>query len=1391
MNRPIQSRAVSDHLEIGAAFLVAGMHRSGTSALAKVLALLGAELPHTLMAPGADNPKGFWESAPIAELNDALLAELGSSWDDVLAFLLRRDELKNQTSALDRIAQTLATEFSLTGAIVVKEPRIALLLDAWIAATSRERFLPRILIPIRNPLEVAASLSARNGFSAGRSLLLWLTYFLAAERSSRKTPRVFVHYQDVLDDWRSALRRVEVSLDFRFPGWSPAAELQIDAFLSHEDRHQLSTLERLNARPDVVRWVKQAYDWALGAAAGEMPDPAVLDAIAEEFEASARVFAPVIAEQRAQITETAANRALFEQTVAERDQALADLRKNNHQMEALDRDVRERGARIAAFDGDLQALEAQVNALTVELNARTADLKLALNDLVGGTARIEVLEAELIVRSAHAGSIETQLEAQRARAAELEAGLAARDEQVETLEETRRALSSDLARRDATISDLQGELERAQHRADSSDRELESVKARARRQGADLRNRAIADQERDAQLRKLSQTEVSLREHILALEASARAVSDAAQSEGRQRRRFESLSERQADFIRRSVPLFRRVRRRLWRTPVSRPLSDAMEFLLLAPRVGVARAAKLISAANVLRASGTFDASYYLDRNWDVAAIGQDPVLHYLVTGAAEGRDPSAAFSSAAYTARYSDVARTRVNPLLHFVRHGRAEGRVTAPAVGLEEVAESKRPEVTHESARALVDPYTVRPDDSVGIEADRGAQFISRFDLQGASPDWAGAVAALNAYPAPEFDGDAPDVSVIVPVYGQLGFTLNCIDSLLRHRSDSSFEVVVVDDCSPDATREWIGRVRGVRLQARQENGGFIEACNQGASVVRGRWLVFLNNDTRVVDGWLDGLIKSFATLRDAEIVGSKLFYPDGSLQEAGGIIWRDGSAWNYGRADDPGRPEYCYAREVDYVSGASIAIAKSVWAEIGGFDERYRPAYGEDSDLCLKVRYARGKAVWMQPASRVIHYEGKSSGTDTTQGVKAYQVANAKKLYETWKSSLATHRSNADAPTLEKDRGVVKRALVIDAITPEPHKDAGSVTCLELMRALQGAGYKVTFLAEDNLLFLPQASGALQALGIEVLYWPYTESLESLVAQRGAEFDVVVAFRFAVASKHLTSIRRHCSNARVIFHCSDLHYLREEREAELTGDQARATAARQTKQRELSVINGVDATVVHSTFEHDMLLKDAPGAKVYVFPWILDPVGRQASFGERRDIAFLGGYKHAPNVDAVLYFAERIWPIIHSARPDIKFLVVGSECPPELRALHGRNNIQVVGFVEDLNAFFESVRLSVAPIRYGAGIKGKVAMSLAHGVPSIVTTCAAEGMGLVDGEAVIIRDAEGAFAEAVMAIYDDEPRWNAMSGRALAFVEETYGGALARRRVEELLALAGVAR
>ena len=626
-------------------------------------------------------------------------------------------------------------------------------------------------------------------------------------------------------------------------------------------------------------------------------------------------------------------------------------------------------------------------------------------------------------------------------------------------------------------------------------------------------------------------------------------------------------------------------------------------------------------------------------------------------------------------------------------------------------------------------------------------------------------------------------PIVSVIIPIYGKCEYTLRCLTSIAANLPSAPFEVIVVDDCSPDNSAEILGEVHGIRLISSAQNQGFIRSCNVGAKAANGQYLYFLNNDTEVTAGWLDELLRTFHEFPGTGLVGSKLMYPNGTLQEAGGIIWQDGSAWNFGRNQDPALPVYNYAREVDYCSGASIMTPKELFESLNGFDEHYLPAYCEDSDLALKIR-DHGHRVICQPRSVVVHYEGVTSGTDTTQGTKAYQIENSKKLFERWKDRLHHHQANGINVDSAKDRTAKRRVLVLDHCTPTPNQDAGSVTVFNLLLLLREMDFQVTFIPEDNFLYMPDYTPALQRVGIEVLYAPYYTSIEQHLKEAGERYDLAFLFRPGVVERHLQAIRKHCAKAKVLFHTVDLHFLRMSREAQLQSDVAKQKAADEMKQRELTAIRASDASIVHSTAEFELLRPEVPDAKLHVFPLIMDVVGSGKEFSERKDIVFIGGYQHTPNVDAVKYFVAEIMPLIRRRLPGVHFYAVGSKPPTDIQTL-ACEDVIITGFVENLAPLLDKMRVSVAPLRYGAGIKGKIGSAMAVGLPVVATPLAAEGMSLSDGENILVASGAEQFADAVVSLYKNESLWDRISHRGLQFAENAWGAEAAWKTLSLILA------
>ncbi|TNJ35419.1 glycosyltransferase [Arenimonas terrae] len=625
-------------------------------------------------------------------------------------------------------------------------------------------------------------------------------------------------------------------------------------------------------------------------------------------------------------------------------------------------------------------------------------------------------------------------------------------------------------------------------------------------------------------------------------------------------------------------------------------------------------------------------------------------------------------------------------------------------------------------------------------------------------------------------------PRASIVVPAYNHLPVSLACLRALADSGDQTSFEVILVDDASSDSTPQVLPGIPGLRYHRNPHNLGFIGACNAGAEMARGEFLVFLNNDTTVQPGWLDALLATFDTHPDTGLAGSKLVYPDGRLQEAGGIVFADGSGWNYGRFEDPAHPRFNFVREVDYCSGASIALRRDLFLNLGGFDSHYAPAYYEDTDLAMRVR-EKGLKVRYQPASVVVHHEGISSGTDLNSGVKAYQVVNQKKFLARWGEVLArSHAPAGQDAGLASERGRIHQVLLLDACTPTPDRDSGSVRMLALLRLLRECGCAVAFFPE-NRAHDGAYTEALQQLGIEAWWHPHLGDVPRWLARHGRRFDTVIVSRHYVLSPLLPLLRLHAPQATIVFDTVDLHHLREQREAELSGDPAQQRVAARTRKVELGLIAQSDRTWVVSEAEKTLLAKELPEARVDVVSNIHDVRGAGPSFEQRAGLLFVGGYRHTPNVDAALWLANDILPRIRERLPDVELHLVGGDAPESVAALGALPGVTFHGYVPDLEPLLGASRVGLAPLRYGAGVKGKVNQSLAHGLPVVATRCAVEGMHLVDGEDVLVADDAEAFAEHVVRLHSDAVLWQRLAQGGLENTRRYFSAEPVRATLREL--------
>ncbi len=632
-------------------------------------------------------------------------------------------------------------------------------------------------------------------------------------------------------------------------------------------------------------------------------------------------------------------------------------------------------------------------------------------------------------------------------------------------------------------------------------------------------------------------------------------------------------------------------------------------------------------------------------------------------------------------------------------------------------------------------------------------------------------------------------PVVSIVIPVYNQIHYTYACLLSILEHTKDVSYEVIIADDVSTDATKELGKYTENLVICRNSVNQGFLRNCNQAAMSARGKYIMFLNNDTQVTEGWLSSLVNLIESDPTIGMVGSKLVYPDGRLQEAGGIIWSDGSGWNYGRLDDPDKAEYNYVKDVDYISGAAILLSVRLWKQLGGFDVRFAPAYCEDSDLAFQVRKAGYRVVY-QPLSRVIHFEGISNGTDVNgEGLKRYQVENSRKLKEKWADEFKKQCVNTGNPNpfRARERSMGKPIiLVVDHYVPTYDRDAGSRTTFQYLKMFLKKGYVVKFLG-DNFLHEEPYSTTLQQMGIEILYGEeYQTKIWDWIRKNGSEIAFAYLNRPHIAGKYVDFIRDN-TNIKIIYYGHDLHFLREFREYELTGDLKKKRESDYWRSIELAMMGKAAVSYYPSQVEVDAIHRiDATipvkAITAYVYEHFLEDL--QTDFSRREGLLFVGGFAHPPNADGVLWFAKEIFPLIREKLPDVVFYVVGSRVTEEIRALEAEENgIVVKGFVsdEELLRLYAGCRMVVVPLRYGAGVKGKVVEAIYNGAPIVTTSVGAEGIPGVE-DVLCIADDPADFAEQTAALYTDTAALRRMCEQTQAYIRAHFSVDGAWKVIEE---------
>ena len=613
-----------------------------------------------------------------------------------------------------------------------------------------------------------------------------------------------------------------------------------------------------------------------------------------------------------------------------------------------------------------------------------------------------------------------------------------------------------------------------------------------------------------------------------------------------------------------------------------------------------------------------------------------------------------------------------------------------------------------------------------------------------------------------------DKPLVSIIIPVHNQFNYTFQCINSILTNDPIVPYEIIIADDMSSDKTKIIEKYIKNIIVLHNNKKNNFLFNCNKASKFAKGKYIIFLNNDTKVNKEWLISLVRLIESDEKIGMIGSKLLNFDGTLQEAGGIVWDNGGALNFGRNHDANMPEYNYVKEVDYISGASIIIRKSIWDKIGGFDERFSPAYYEDTDFAFELRKF-GYKVMYQPKSIVIHFEGISNGKNLTSGIKKYQIINRKKFIEKWKNELKyqTKRCNI---FVARDRGYNKRRiLVLSGSFSIKYKDENFQIILAYLNILKEIGLQVTFFFNDFQKIEPYTS-FLQQKGIEVLYGNIIKNNFVIWLKKYLKFfHFIYLQNCCIPALYLDLIFKYFKGKIFYFFHNNLFddYYIKNKENNYEGNNNLTIIENKiiSKANIIHVINNYEMEIIKEKYENTV---------IHVIPKLfyeynLENV--QKDFSKRKDIIFVGDFDYSSNIDAVLWFSTEIYPNIVKKYPDIIFNIIGKNVIHKIKKLHSKNiKIKIFRSYEELQTFYQESRMAIAPFRFGRNNKYKIIEAAYNQIPMVTTSIGVEDLCNSEG-AFIIEDNAEKISLIISQLYFNYTKLKQMSDSGRIFIEKYF--------------------
>ncbi|MCI5105330.1 MAG: glycosyltransferase, partial [Pseudomonadales bacterium] len=635
--------------------------------------------------------------------------------------------------------------------------------------------------------------------------------------------------------------------------------------------------------------------------------------------------------------------------------------------------------------------------------------------------------------------------------------------------------------------------------------------------------------------------------------------------------------------------------------------------------------------------------------------------------------------------------------------------------------------------------------------------------------------------------YDAEQAELTILLIFYNQAPLSYLCLESLLEY-AEIPFRLLIIDNDSSDETADLLDRIRGARIVRNDGNLGFVKAVNQGAALASSSYLMLLNNDAMISEGCLEAAVSMLESDQSIGAVGGRIDLLDGSLQEAGSIIWNDGACLGYGRGDNPQEAAYQFQRDVDYCSGACLVFRTSQFLEMGGFDEDYAPAYYEESDFCVRL-HEKGLRVVYNPKVQITHFEFASSAG--FEGASRLQAEHRELLCQKHPRYLASRLENDPANALRGRHYQHGRpnVLILDDRVPYPSLGAGYPRAANLLSELSQMPLNLTLFP---MLF---PSGDWQEVyktlpaTVEVILGRGEDQLAQFLEERQSYYDTIVVSRehnMATFNRIMAERSELLAGVELIYDAEAVSAPREILRRRLLGEQISSEQEQQAIDAELELARDADRIVAVSAQEA-AYFKSAGFSCTSVLGHTMQTRSDSPGYSQRSGLLFVGALRDegSPNVDSLLWFIINVWPLIEQALPDVQLTVVGDNQAPSLATID-KANIVFTGRVESIDEVYDRSRVFIAPTRFAAGIPHKIHEASGHGLPTVSTSLLAQQLSWRDGEELLVADEAADFARQCLRLLKDETLWNKIRQSGLAAVERDCSQQGFRAAIQEIFTI-----